>query len=60
MIKLIISINFIPKINSIKADILKKGPKGIMLSFFLITKYMAIGKAIATITNACKNPLNTT
>ena len=51
MIKLIISINFIPKINNIKADILKKGPKGIMLSFFLITKYMAIGKAI----NVAKN-----
>ena len=51
MIKLIISINFIPKINNIKADMLKNGPKGIMLSFFLMTKYMAIGNAI----NVAKN-----
>ena len=51
MIKLIISINLLPKINNIKADILKNGPKGIILSFFLIIKYIAIGKAIKVAKN---------
>ena len=49
------SVKVRPQIYKRMADILKNGPKGIMLSFFVISKNKAIGKAI----NVAKKMLHT-
>lgn len=44
--KVIMSVNVIPQMYNNMADILRNGPKGIILSFLDINKYSAIGKAM--------------